>query len=124
MEGDIHCLLGWVGALARPSPAIFRNYRSLNPGITMTALGLNPGPPAMSAFAPLLRDKRTSNAPDPSVPIYEYRTYHKRSGSRAPAVACAMILPATSIGAKVCPAANAKGYSRPRPKTGTEEFIQ
>jgi hypothetical protein len=39
MEGDIHCLLGWVGALARPSPAIFRNYRSVNPGITITALG-------------------------------------------------------------------------------------
>jgi hypothetical protein len=39
IEGDIHCLLGWVGALARPSPAIFRNYRSVNPGITMTALG-------------------------------------------------------------------------------------
>jgi hypothetical protein len=39
MEGDI--LLGWVGALARPSPAIFRNYRSVNPGITMTALGHN-----------------------------------------------------------------------------------
>jgi len=39
MEGDIHCLLGWVGALARPSPAIFRNYRSVNPGITTTALG-------------------------------------------------------------------------------------
>jgi hypothetical protein len=38
MEGDIHCLLGWVGALARPSPAIFRNYRSVNPRITMTAL--------------------------------------------------------------------------------------
>ena len=39
MEGDIHCPLGWVGALARPSPAIFRNYRSVSPGITMTALG-------------------------------------------------------------------------------------
>jgi hypothetical protein len=37
MEGDIHCLLGWVGALTRPSPAIFRNYRSVNPGITTTA---------------------------------------------------------------------------------------
>jgi hypothetical protein len=39
MEVDIHCLLGWVGALARPSPAIFRNYRSVNPGIAMTGLG-------------------------------------------------------------------------------------
>jgi hypothetical protein len=38
-EGEIHCLLGWVGALARPSPATFRNYRLVNPGITMTALG-------------------------------------------------------------------------------------
>jgi hypothetical protein len=38
MEGHIHCLLGWVGALARPSLAIFRNYRSVDPGITMTAL--------------------------------------------------------------------------------------
>jgi len=39
MEGDIHFLLGWVGALARPSPVIFRNYRSVNAGITMIALG-------------------------------------------------------------------------------------
>src|SRR4029077_4596750 len=39
MEGDIHCLLGWVGALARPWPAIFRNYRSVNPGITAVAVG-------------------------------------------------------------------------------------
>src|SRR3981081_139146 len=51
MEGDIHCLLGWVGALARPSPAICRNYRSVNPGITMTALGPNPDLPR----CPLLR---------------------------------------------------------------------
>src|SRR6476620_3949303 len=28
-------------------------------------------PPAMSAFAPLLRDKRTSGTPDPSAPIYD-----------------------------------------------------
>src|SRR5262249_40078326 len=32
------------------------------------------GPPAMSAFLPLLGDKRTSNAPSPGVPIYEYTT--------------------------------------------------
>src|ERR1700736_5377009 len=51
MEGDIHCLLGWVGALARPAPAIFRNYRSVNPGITMTALDPNPDLPR----CPLLR---------------------------------------------------------------------
>ena len=30
------------------------------------------GSPAMSDFAPLLGDKRTSAAPSPSVPIYEY----------------------------------------------------
>jgi hypothetical protein len=36
MEGDIHCLLGWVGALANPSPVIFSYYRSVNPGVTMT----------------------------------------------------------------------------------------
>jgi len=46
MEGDIHCLLGWVGALARL--AIFRNYRSVNPGITMTALVSNPDLPRCS----------------------------------------------------------------------------
>jgi hypothetical protein len=51
MEGDIHCLLGWVGAFARPSPAIFRNYRSVNPGITMIALGQLPPPP----LAPTIR---------------------------------------------------------------------
>jgi hypothetical protein len=28
----------------------------------------------MSAFAPLLGDKRTSNAPHPAPPIYEYTT--------------------------------------------------
>src|SRR5262245_27693215 len=30
------------------------------------------GPPAMSAFLPLLGDKRASNAPSPGVPIYDY----------------------------------------------------
>jgi hypothetical protein len=28
----------------------------------------------MSAFLPLLGDKRTSSTPDPGVPIYEYTT--------------------------------------------------
>ena len=37
MESDIHGLLGWVGVLALVSVAIFRSYRSLNPGSTMTA---------------------------------------------------------------------------------------
>ena len=32
------------------------------------------GPPAMSAFLPLLGNKRTSNAPSPGVLIYEYTT--------------------------------------------------
>jgi hypothetical protein len=40
MEGDIHGLVDWVGALALvPAPAIFGNYRSANPGSTMTAVG-------------------------------------------------------------------------------------
>jgi hypothetical protein len=39
------------------------------------------GPPAMSAFAPLLGDKQTPNAPNPSVAIYEYTTWWPRSKS-------------------------------------------
>jgi len=61
MEGDIHCLLGWVGALARPSPAIFRNYRSVNPGITMTALGrVSRASPVQTAVRNCTRDEGRS----------------------------------------------------------------
>jgi hypothetical protein len=41
MEGDIHVLPGWVGALALAA-ATFRNYRSVNPGSTMTSVGQTP----------------------------------------------------------------------------------
>jgi hypothetical protein len=54
MEGDIHCLLGWVGALAGPWPAIFRNYRSVIPGITMTALGSGTAISTASPDRPLI----------------------------------------------------------------------
>jgi hypothetical protein len=41
MEGDVHVLPGWVGALALAA-ATFRNYRSVNPGSTMTSVGQTP----------------------------------------------------------------------------------
>jgi len=39
MEGDIHGLLGWAGALALALAGDSRNYRSVNPSSLMTAVG-------------------------------------------------------------------------------------
>src|SRR5215472_6597559 len=62
MEGDIHGLLGWVGALAPPT--IFLIHRSVNPGSTMTASGRYCRKKILRGSSSNIDSRRASNAQD------------------------------------------------------------